>query len=269
MAFISKTKDRLRRFVPAPLLKPYRALRAKWRYVQYLGDKHYCNICNSHLADWIHVGPMDHGNRVCPVCNSYGRHRFMAMVLRREMSPLRTRNWTLLHFAPELGLQAWIKRQLPAGATYVSADLNSREVDLNLDIQRVNLPSNSVDVILLSHVLEHVDDDASALREMHRVLAPGGKLFVQVPLGRKEVTDEERLHTPELRRTRYGKTDHVRLYGNDIEVRFLSAGFEVAAYRPDDAQFRDDFDRMALDIPPTSTMPYQSESKTFVCRKAS
>lgn len=236
--------------------------------MQYRGDKHYCNICNSHLAKWIYVGRMDHGNRVCPVCNSYGRHRFMAMVLRHELSPLRTPNWTLLHFAPELGLQKWIKQQMPAGATYVSADLNSREVDLNLDIQRINLPSNSVDVILLSHVLEHVDDDALALREMHRVLVPGGKLFVQVPLGRKEVTDDEKLHTPELRRARYGKTDHVRLYGNDIEVRFLSAGFEVAAYRPDDAQFRDDFDRTALDIPPTSAMPYQSESKTFVCRKA-
>jgi SAM-dependent methyltransferase len=131
----------------------------------------------------------------------------------------------------------------------------------------MNLPSNSVDVIVLSHVLEHVDDDAMALREMHRVLVPGGKLFVQVPLGRKEVTDEEKLETPELRRTRYGKTDHVRLYGSDIEARFLSAGFEVAAYRPGDARFRNDFDHMALDIPPTSTMPYQSESSTFVCRK--
>jgi SAM-dependent methyltransferase len=191
------------------------------------------------------------------------------MVLRHEMIPVRKPNWTLLHFAPELGLQAWIKRQLPAGARYVSADLNSREVDLNLDIQRVDLPSNSIDAILLSHVLEHVDDDAAALREMRRVLVPGGKLFVQVPLGGKAATEEEKLHTPELRRERYGKTDHVRLYGNDIEVRFLSAGFEVAAYRPDDERFRNDFDRMALDIPPTSTMPYQSESMTFVCRKPS
>jgi SAM-dependent methyltransferase len=268
VTFISKVKDRLRAFLPPPVLKPYRALRASWRYVQYRGDKHYCNICNSHLAEWIYVGRMDHGNRVCPVCNSYGRHRFMAMVLRREMSRLRTSNWTLLHFAPELGLQRWIEQQMPAGATYVSADLNSREVDLNLDVQRLNLPSDSVDVILLSHVLEHVDDDALALREMHRVLVPGGMLVVQVPLGRKEVTDDEKLHTPALRRARYGKTDHVRLYGNDIEARFLNAGFEVATYRPDDERFREDFDRMALDIPPTSTMPYQSESKTFVCRKA-
>jgi SAM-dependent methyltransferase len=191
----------------------------------------------------------------------------MAMVLRHEMGSARTPNWTLLHFAPELGLQEWIKERMPAGATYRSADLNSREVDLNLDIQRMNLPSNSVDVIVLSHVLEHVDDDAMALREMHRVLVPGGKLFVQVPLGGKEVTDEEKLDAPDLRRTRYGKTDHVRLYGNDIEARFLSAGFEVAGYRPDDVQFRENFDHMALDIPPTSTMPYQSESNTFVCRK--
>jgi SAM-dependent methyltransferase len=31
------------------------------------------------------------------------------------------------------------------------------------------------------NVLEHIEDDAAALRELHRVLQPGGRLFVYVP----------------------------------------------------------------------------------------
>jgi len=37
------------------------------------------------------------------------------------------------------------------------------------------------DVVLMHEVLEHVDDDLESLREMHRVLAPGGRLVVFCP----------------------------------------------------------------------------------------
>lgn len=37
------------------------------------------------------------------------------------------------------------------------------------------------DVVLMHEVLEHVDDDLDSLREMHRVLAPGGRLVVFCP----------------------------------------------------------------------------------------
>ncbi|MGH2518950.1 MAG: class I SAM-dependent methyltransferase, partial [Chloroflexota bacterium] len=37
------------------------------------------------------------------------------------------------------------------------------------------------DSITCLNVLEHVQDDAAALRQMHHVLAPGGRLFLLVP----------------------------------------------------------------------------------------
>ena len=191
----------------------------------------------------------------------------MVLVLERELSAFgRSPKNALLHFAPEIGLQRWIKRHVPF-ARYLSTDLDSSEVDINMDIQRMDLPDASIHAVLLSHVLEHIEDDARALREIYRVLAPGGKLFLQVPLSGKTVTIDEKLVTAAERLASYGKTDHVRLYGDDIQARLARVGFDVTVYRASDVPFGEKLDYMALDIPPTSTMLYDNESSTFVCLK--
>ena len=45
------------------------------------------------------------------------------------------------------------------------------------------LPDNSFDVILCTEVLEHTPEPIEALREMVRILKPGGRLFITAPLG--------------------------------------------------------------------------------------
>jgi len=257
----------IRRVTPFYVLKMYRAMRESIHRYRYYGDKYYCNICDSHLKSWIYAGPVEHMNRICPVCYSYGRQRFMALLLKIELRVnCLTSRMNLLHFSPELGLQRWIKNELNFTA-YLSADLCSREVDINLDLQRIDLPDNQIDIIVLSHVLEHVENDALAIQEMYRVLAPEGKLFIQVPLSGDRVTQDECLAAPEARLARYGKTDHVRLYGDDILTRLSRGGFKVRRYQAADEIFRPDIDYMALDIPSDSTMLYVSESTIYVCQK--
>jgi SAM-dependent methyltransferase len=51
-----------------------------------------------------------------------------------------------------------------------------------LDIQRLGLRSASVKTIVCSEVLEHVPDDQAAMVELARVLSPGGRLILTVPL---------------------------------------------------------------------------------------
>lgn len=51
------------------------------------------------------------------------------------------------------------------------------------DLQRLELPNASFDAAVCAEVLEHLDDDGAALRELHRVLRPGGLLLVTVPAG--------------------------------------------------------------------------------------
>ena len=63
-------------------------------------------------------------------------------------------------------------------------DLSAHRGDIQLDLQQIDLPDASVDVILTPHVLEHVPDTDRALSELFRVIAPGGRMYLQVPLSR-------------------------------------------------------------------------------------
>jgi SAM-dependent methyltransferase len=72
----------------------------------------------------------------------------------------------VLHFAPEAGLQRKLK-SLPT-LTHVSADLSLRLADERFDICDIPHPADSFDVVLCSHVLEHVPDDRKAISELYR-----------------------------------------------------------------------------------------------------
>jgi SAM-dependent methyltransferase len=49
------------------------------------------------------------------------------------------------------------------------------------DIGRIDHPDDTFDAVLLNEVLEHVPDQDQALREIYRVLRPGGLLFLFSP----------------------------------------------------------------------------------------
>ncbi len=49
------------------------------------------------------------------------------------------------------------------------------------NIYAMPYPDNTFDAVILSEVLEHVDDDVAALREAYRVLKPGGVVAITVP----------------------------------------------------------------------------------------
>jgi ubiquinone/menaquinone biosynthesis C-methylase UbiE len=105
---------------------------------------------------------------------------------------------------------------------------------IRADLTDISLQENSVDLVICNHVLEHVPDDALAMRELHRVLKPGGIAILQVPISTKlKLTDEDhRITSPEQREKRFGQYDHVRLYGSDYTDRLVAAGFSVQTFDP-------------------------------------
>ena len=142
---------------------------------------------------------------------------------------------SLLHFAPEWCLEHRLRRR--RGLRYVTADLEPGLGELRLDVTRIALPDGAFDAILCSHVLEHVPDDRAAMRELRRVLAPGGRLVVMVPLDhtRAETYEDPAITSPAERERAFLQHDHVRLYAPDIADRLREAGLEVARHRPRDA----------------------------------
>ena len=132
-----------------------------------------------------------------------------------------------------------------SGVAYLGMDFDpgadNRVVNVQASLTRLPLPDASVGLMVCFHVLEHIPDDAAAMAEMARALAPGGVAVVQVPRRKGVPTDEDPEAPVDERLRRFGQRDHVRFYGDDFEDRLRAAGLEVCTmtmkelYRPIEA----------------------------------
>jgi SAM-dependent methyltransferase len=204
-----------------------------------------CPLCGF-IGCFKAFGSPPRWNAQCPSCGSLERHRQLALVLREV--PL---SGTLLHFAPEDCVTALLKTQ---PIQYVSADLNNPEVNLKLNIEKINLPDEQYDAIVCSHVLEHVNDRV-ALLELRRILKSDGILIAMVPIveGCHATYEDETITRPEEREKHFGQYDHVRVYGADFVQRVADAGFDIRA--------RTAFGKEAV------RYGFLMGEKVFICRK--
>jgi SAM-dependent methyltransferase len=106
----------------------------------------------------------------CPGCSSYERHRFLCLVLDERPELLAERR-SVLHVGPEPCIRRRIE---PNVDDYLSIDLDPRRAMRAMDVTALELPDDSFDLVVCSHVLEEVADRDTALREIGRVLEPGG-----------------------------------------------------------------------------------------------
>lgn len=109
------------------------------------------------------------------------------------------------------------------------------------DVQHLSYADGSFDLCTSTEVFEHVPDDRAGLRELHRVLRPGGYLLFTVPLSGHDDTRErahrdgpriEHLLPPAYHGDRLNGPGSVlvyRDYGRDIVARVREAGFDEAS----------------------------------------
>jgi hypothetical protein len=213
------------------------------------GEGRECPCCGGHFKRMSRRRLSGWGG-ICPRCRSHPRHRAIALLIARGDLPGRR----LLHFAPEPLFDPVFER-LPQ-LERVTADLYA-PADLRLDITEMDLPDGSFDLILCSHVLEHVPDDRAAMSELRRVLADGGLALVLTPYRDDRPTYEDPSITAPLdRMVAFGQQDHVRIYGTDLADRLREAGFEVEDRIP--AQL---FDEMTVE-----RFELDAAEHLFLCR---
>jgi SAM-dependent methyltransferase len=217
---------------------------------RYLGSKHQCPVCGIALHSFrpmwksywrgvekfapVHppaaFETLNLTGYTCPRCNAYDRDRLTALYLEqvfRTFDP--ARSYRLLEFAPGDALRRKFKRH--PFIAYRSADLTRRDVDERVDLTAMGgNADDSVDVLLCSHVLEHIPDDRKAMREICRVLKPDGFAIILVPLvvGVDKTHEDPGIDTDALRWKYFGAADHVRQYGKrDFIERLEAAGLQV------------------------------------------
>jgi len=65
----------------------------------------------------------------------------------------------------------------PFASEYVGVDVDNPAADLQGSIEQLPVPDASFDVVLCNQVLEHSLDPPQAVRELRRVVAPGGRVL--------------------------------------------------------------------------------------------
>jgi len=168
-------------------------------------------------------------NALAPGTLSLERHRLFWLYLKNETSFFTSENLRVLHFAPE---QAFLKRfRKLKHLQYTTTDLHSPIADVKADICNLPFEDNAYDFIICNHVLEHIPDDTKAMKELYRVLAPGGTAIIQVPYDKNRATTfEDNSITDRDERARiFGQYDHVRIYGMDYFKKLADVGFNTNA----------------------------------------
>lgn len=225
----------------------------------FFGWRYQCYACKSNLRSWQWQGEdtaihskwrlVGSGRRLClcPICHSIDRERLLLHYLDSELTHAQWRELRILHIAPEKVISDYIQHHQPL--QYVQgdsfADGYSYDQAVNLDIQNLPFQDASFDLIICSHVLEHVPDDALALKEFRRVLAPKGKTIIMIPMAvdLPQTIEGNQDDTPATRKERYGQFDHLRLYGNDFSNRLIQQGFKMDHWQGDPSHSRWDWNK--------------------------
>lgn len=210
--------------------------------MDYLYKQGHCNICNSNVDSWGNCGNdiktkysiIGNGKRVglCPHCQSYDRGRWFYFVLKNFTSIFED-GGEILHFAPEKQIEMQLRKI--EKCNYYTADVMEDVADYVVDMTNMPFEDEKFDYIIANHVLEHIEDEKTAISELKRCIKKNGKIILSFPVTMEVNTFE--LHDLEQEEQRiyyYGQCDHVRLYGKDFKEHLQNYGLKVDVYSPEE-----------------------------------
>tara|TARA_Y100000815_G_scaffold201856_1_gene185487 strand:+ start:2131 stop:2883 length:753 start_codon:yes stop_codon:yes gene_type:complete len=185
------------------------------------GHNHCCTICNFKAKQWILLPNQD---LLCPNCGSISRDRRLYLIVKKEFF---TPSCNVLDFSPSRSLFRQFKRE--KNIQYTASDLSGNFIaDAKYDITSISKESNSFDLILCYHILEHIVDDEKGMSELYRVLKPNGTLLIQTPFKEGKIYEDYTLTSETDRLKHFGQEDHVRIYSvAGLKERLQNVGFKI------------------------------------------
>ncbi len=130
----------------------------------------------------------------------------------------------------DAGAGECIYRQYFPQTKYISIDFGKGashwdygKLDIIGDLRHIPIVSSTFDAVLCTRVLEHVSDPHLVVKELHRVLRPGGVLYLTAPQAWFE-------HQP--------PHDYFRFTSFALNKLFREAGFEITYIEPMGGYFR-------------------------------
>ena len=195
----------------------------------YKGNNVTCPVCGKSYRKFLSYGSSvaHRENVLCPYDLTLERHRAIWLYLNRKTDFFTKPDLTMMHIAPEQCFLDKFKKQ--ENLKYTTGDLVSPIADLHFDLHAIPLEDNQYEVIFCNHVMEHVKNDLQCMKELYRIMKPGGWGIMQVPIdaSRNETYEDWSITSPEEREKHFWQKDHVRLYGLNYPNRLEEAGFRV------------------------------------------
>lgn len=221
-------KEIIKNLLPKSLKRGLHQAHMSWRGSRYKGNQHYCICCDGNYSEFLDMTEGSHAREkvVCPGCGSVERHRLILRFLQAKEKEFFPKGARVLYIAPMHGIRKYFKEM--SQVKYLGADLDSSLADVHFDLEDIPYPDGSFDFCICSHTLAHVRNDKNALKELHRVLSPEGRMLVldriyDIPTTKdmnEDMSQKERLDV-------YKQVDRWRIYGQDFGKYLASFGFSV------------------------------------------
>jgi len=232
----------VKRYLPKVLTNAIYKFLHFYRTILLKGNNYFCTICKFKASRFLPysqdhdaikkfniIGMGHRKNALCPNCFSKDRERLVYLFLEKQLKKKMINfDSKIIHFSPESSLENNFFRK--KFTNYTTADIITDKCDVDLDLQNFNYKEKNFDLVICNHVLEHVENDMVAIKNIYSILKPNGLAILQVPLSTliKKDFKKENVNTNNERLDNYGQIDHVRIISKENYLKKLEqVGFKL------------------------------------------
>ncbi len=260
---LTKFKIRIKRIIPFYIAKKVRGTWQRILRVFYIGNKFYCPYCKNHFRKLMPaginipiykelnvVGAGYRPNSTCPRCFSTDRDRLIYLYLNKKLNILE-KKYKILHISPEPSIKSILRNreniEYTLGKNYKDKYFFNKDF-LQLDITDLYYDDDAFDLVIANHILHYIQYDELAMKEIHRVLKPGGKAILQVPISYDitKTIEDEFFILPQIKEKHFFNYEKVRLYGTDYFTKLEKTGFNIEMINPENEGWLNEINEFAL-----------------------